>query len=64
MIAFVMSQALTMPFASGWHVENRVLWIVLGVVFVLLLMAVYLLIRTRWGHAERPRSRDGASGPQ
>jgi hypothetical protein len=64
MIAFVMAQALTMPFAAGWHVENRVLWIALGVVFVLLLMAVYLLIRTRWGHAERPRSGDSAGGPQ
>jgi branched-subunit amino acid ABC-type transport system permease component len=64
MVAFLVSIASTTQFASGWHVENRVLWIVLGVVFVILLMAAYLLVRTRWGHADRPRSRHRARRPQ
>jgi hypothetical protein len=61
MTAFLMS--VTMQFASGWHVANRVLWIVIGVLFILLLAAVYFIVRTRMGNADRrPRPRR-APGP-
>jgi flagellar basal body-associated protein FliL len=63
MIAFVMAQAVPMQFASGWHVENRVLWIVIGVLFILLLVAAYIIVRTRLGNAES-RSRRDAQGPR
>jgi hypothetical protein len=63
MIAFVMAQAVLTQFASGWHVANRVLWIVIGVLFILLLMAAYIIIRTRLGNAES-RSRRDAQGPR
>jgi hypothetical protein len=64
MIAFLLPVAATTQFAAGWHVENRVLWIVLGIVLIIVLMAAYLLIRTKWGHADRPRSRHSARRPQ
>ncbi|HEX4246039.1 MAG TPA: hypothetical protein VHY77_10760 [Acidimicrobiales bacterium] len=60
MTAFLMS--VTMQFASGWHVQNRVLWIVIGVLFILLLAAVYLIIRIRMGNADRSHSQ-GSVGP-
>jgi hypothetical protein len=63
MIALVMAQAVVMQFAAGWHVANRVLWIVIGVLFILLLVAAYIIVRTRLGNAES-RSRQDASGPR
>jgi hypothetical protein len=62
MVTFVMSEVVTMQFASGWHVDNRALWIVLGVVFIVLLAVVYYLVRTKWGHPDRPRGRHGSGG--
>jgi uncharacterized membrane protein len=63
MIALVMPQGAVMQFASGWHVENGVLWIVILVLFILLLVAGYVIVRTKWGHAGSPRRRHDASGP-
>lgn len=63
MMAFVMAQAVLTQFASGWHVENRVLWIVIGVLFILLLAAAYIIVRTRLGNAEN-RSRRHTQGPR
>jgi len=62
MIAFMMALAMVMQFASGWHVENRVLWIVIGVLFILLLVAAYVIVRTRLGNDDRTGDRrDGSS---
>jgi hypothetical protein len=63
MIAYWISSAIPTQFASGWHVENRVLWIVIGVLFILLLAAVYFIVRTRWGHADSPPDRSRTGGP-
>jgi flagellar basal body-associated protein FliL len=63
MIAFVMAQAVLTQFASGWHVANRVLWIVIGVLFILLLVAAYIIIRTRMGNAEN-QARQDAQNPR
>jgi flagellar basal body-associated protein FliL len=58
MMALVMAQAVLTQFASGWHVANRVLWIVIGVLFILLLVAAYIIIRTRMGNAENRARQD------
>jgi hypothetical protein len=64
MVTFLTSLAMTMQFASGWSVDNRTLWIVVGVVFILLLAAVYYLVRTKWGHPDRPRGRHSSGDRQ
>jgi hypothetical protein len=63
MIACMLAPAVLTQFASGWHVANRVLWIVIGVLFILLLIAAYIIVRTRLGNAEN-RARQDGQGPR
>ncbi len=62
MTAFMMVPAMVMQFAADWHVENRVLWIVIGVLLVLLLVAAYIIVRTRMGNDDRTRGRGDGTG--
>jgi uncharacterized membrane protein len=59
MMALVLAQAVLTQFASGWHVANRVLWIVILVLFILLLVAAYIIVRTRLGNPENRARKEG-----